>query len=80
MKARIEGATDFFLSHNEVILGKNAAPRYRLALVRVDPRGPEHDQVRYLEDPFATTELGGFDATGVRGDWGKSWAKGCEPF
>ncbi len=80
VKARIEGATDFFLTHNEVILGKNAAPRYRLALVRVDPRGPQHDQVRYLEDPFATTELGGFDATGVRGDWEKSWAKGREPF
>lgn len=80
VKARIDGASDYFVTHNEVMLGKNAAPRYRLALVRVDPRGPGHDQVRYLADPFATTELGGFDATGVRGDWGKSWAKGCEPF
>ena len=40
VKARIDGATDFFVTHNEVMTGKNAVPRYRLALVRVDPRGP----------------------------------------
>ncbi|TXI55355.1 helicase-related protein [Mycolicibacter arupensis] len=80
VKARIEGAKDFFITHNEVMTGKNAAPRYRLALVRVDPRGPQHDQVRYLDDPFATTDLGDFDATGIRGDWDKMWAKGREPF
>ncbi|BCI82286.1 RNA helicase [Mycolicibacterium sp. TY66] len=80
VKARIDGATDFFVTHNEVILGKNAAPRYRLALVRVDPRGAEHDEVRYLDNPFASTDLGGFDATGIRGDWKKMWDKGTEPF
>lgn len=80
VKARIEGATDFFITHNEVMTGKNAVPRYRLALVRVDPRGAQHDEVRYLDDPFATTELGDFDATGIRGDWEKQWAKGKQPF
>ncbi len=80
VKARIEGAKDFFITHNEVMTGKNAAPRYRLALVRVDPRGPQHDQVRYLDDPFVTTDLGDFEATGIRGDWNKMWAKGSEPF
>lgn len=50
VKARIDGATDFFVTHNEVMLGKNAAPRYRLALVRVDPRGVEYDDVRYLDN------------------------------
>lgn len=80
VKARIDGADDFFVTHNEVMTGKNAVPRYRLALVRVDPRGAQHDQVRYLDDPFATTDLGGFDATGVRGDWAKTWAKGRDPF
>ena len=30
---------DFFVTHNEVMTGKNAVPRYRLALVKVDPRG-----------------------------------------
>lgn len=80
VKARIDGTEDFFVTHNEVMLGKNAAPRYRLALVRVDPRGPQHDEVRYLDDPFATTDLGSFDATGIRGNWAKEWAKGQEPF
>lgn len=80
VKARIEGSTDYFVTHNEVLMGKNAVPRYRLALVRVDKRGPEFDEVRYLDDPFATVELGGFDAMGVRGDWAKSWAKGKAPF
>ncbi|KHL03147.1 helicase-related protein [Sinomonas humi] len=80
VKARIDGAEDFFITHNEVMTGKNAVPRYRLALVRVDPRGPQHDEVRYLDDPFATTDLGDFDATGLRGDWAKMWAKGTDPF
>lgn len=80
VKARIEGSDDFFISHNEVLTGKNAAPRYRLALVRVDQRGPDFDQVRYLDDPFATTTFGDFDATGLRGDWAKMWSRGTEPF
>lgn len=80
VKARLAGAADFFVTHNEVITGKNAAPRYRLALVRVDPRGPEFDDVRYLADPFRTVELGGLDVTGIRSDWEKTWVKGRSPF
>lgn len=80
VKARLDGAKDFYITHNEVMTGKNAVPRYRLALVRVDPRGPAQDEVRYLDDPFATTNLGDFEATGIRGDWAKMWAKGQEPF
>lgn len=80
VKARLDGAKDFFVTHNEVMVGKNAVPRYRLALVRVDPRGPDHDEVRYLDNPFASTDLGDFDATGIRGDWNKMWNKGTEPF
>ena len=38
VKGRIAGAKDFFVTHNEVILGLNSAPRYRLALVRVVTR------------------------------------------
>ncbi|ORA83335.1 helicase [Mycolicibacter kumamotonensis] len=80
VKARLDGATDFFVTHNEVMVGKNAAPRYRLALVKVDPRGTAHDEVRYLDNPFSSTDLGDFDATGVRGDWTKMWNKGVNPF
>lgn len=80
VKARLDGAKDFFVTHNEVMVGKNAVPRYRLALVRVDLRGPDHDEVRYLDNPFASTDLGDFDSTGIRGDWAKMWAKGTQPF
>ena len=45
VKARLEGAEDFFVTHNEVMLGKNAVPRYRLALVSVSPDGAEQDRV-----------------------------------
>lgn len=80
VKARLAGADDFFITHNEVMTGKNAVPRYRLALVKVDPRGAQYDEVRYLDDPFATTDLGDFAATGIRGDWNKMWGKGSQPF
>ncbi|OLL18361.1 MULTISPECIES: helicase-related protein [unclassified Rhodococcus (in: high G+C Gram-positive bacteria)] len=80
VKARFEGAEDFFVTHNEVMTGKNAVPRYRLALVRVDRRGAQYDEVRYLDDPFATTDVGDFDTTGIRGDWNKMWAKGKAAF
>ena len=80
VKARIEGSDDFFISHNEVMTGKNAAPEYRLALVRVDQRGASFDEVRYVSDPFATTEFGDFDATGITGKWATMWGRGREPF
>ncbi len=80
VKARIVGAEDFFVTHNEVLTALNSAPRYRLALVRVDPRGPGHDEVRYLESPFARFDAGDFDATGHRGKWETTWARGREPF
>jgi superfamily II DNA or RNA helicase len=80
VKARLAGAVDFFVTHNEVVLGRNAAPRYRLALVRVDPQRPEYDDVRYLDDPFKGVDVGDLAATGVRIDWAKTWAKGREPF
>ena len=80
VKARIDSATDFFVTHNEVMTGKNAVPRYRLALVRVDSRGAQYDEVRYLNDPFSATDLGDFEATGIRGHWAKMWAKGTLPF
>jgi superfamily II DNA or RNA helicase len=79
VKARLLGAEDFFITHNEVLTGKNAAPDYRLALVSVHPGGPQQDLIRYILDPFSTTELGGLEATGLRIDWKKTWAKGAGP-
>jgi superfamily II DNA or RNA helicase len=80
VKARIAGAEDFFVTHNEVLTALNSAPRYRLALVRVDPAGRQADEVRYLENPFDGFDAGGFDATGHRGKWDTTWARGREPF
>jgi superfamily II DNA or RNA helicase len=80
VKARLAGAADFWITHNEVITGKNAAPRYRLALVKVDPCGQEFDEVRYLSDPFANVEMGDFDAAGHKGDWARNWVRGKAPF
>jgi hypothetical protein len=80
VKGRIAGASDFFVTYNEVLHGKNAAPRYRLALVRVNPDGKHADEVRYLADPFARTELGSFAATGITGDWDAEWKRGGPPF
>ena len=80
VKARIEGAEDFYVTHNEVVTGKNAVPHYRLALVTVSPHGPEHDQVRYVAAPFTGVDFGDFAATGIRASWSKTWAAGTAPF
>ena len=52
VKARLAGAEDFFVTHNEVLTALNSAPRYRLALVRVDPRGAEHDDDPLPREPL----------------------------
>lgn len=80
MKARIEGADDFHVTHNEIVTGRNAAPDYRLAMVLVSAAGPERDRVRYVADPFAGVEFGDLPATGLRVSWPKSWATGVAPY
>ncbi|WP_066376443.1 helicase-related protein [Herbidospora mongoliensis] len=80
VKARIEGAEDFYITHNEIITGKNAVPDYRLALVTISAAGAEHDQVRYLSDPFAGVDFGDLAGTGIRAGWSKAWAAGTAPF
>lgn len=80
VKARIEGADDFFITYNEVLTGKNSVPGYRLALVRVSPESSSLDEVRYLDDPFAGTELGGLAATGLRIKWDPTFTSGHAPF
>jgi len=79
VKGRVVGAEDFFVTYNEVLFGKNAGAHHRLALVSVHPDGPAHDELCYLTDPFAHTELGSFAATGVRGDWNAMWNQGGPP-
>lgn len=80
VKARIEGAKDFYVTHNEVMTGLNASPRYRLAMIKVSPESPEMDEIRYLENPFDGYSAGDFASTATTGDWEKMWAKGKDPF
>lgn len=80
VKARLEGAEDFYVTHNEILTGKNAAPHYRLALVTVSKAGAGHDQVRYLTNPFADVDFGNLAATGIRASWSATWAAGTAPF
>jgi hypothetical protein len=79
VKGRVTGAEDFWVTKTEALTGKNAAIGFRLALVSVYPGSPEHDQVRYIVDPFRDIDFGDFAATGLVGDWDKEWARGGEP-
>jgi hypothetical protein len=79
VKGRVVGAKDFWVTKTEALTGKNAAAGYRLALVSVHPGGPEHDQVRYIVDPFRDVDFGDFAGTGIVGDWAKEWERGGDP-
>ena len=79
VKARVEGGHDFVVTHNEVNVGKNTQHGHRLVMVSLDPRGPEHDQVRYLVDHFRSVDLGGLYTEKVVLNWAKTWAQGGAP-
>ena len=79
VKARVEGADDFVVTHSEVMVGKNTTNAHRLVLVKVDPRGPEHDEIRYLIDHFRTVNLGSLFTEKVVLSWDKTWASGGTP-
>ncbi len=79
VKGRVLGAEDFHVTRQEVLSGKNSGPNFRLALVSVHPDGPEHDDVRYITDPFKDADFGDFAATDLVGDWNKEWSRGGAP-
>jgi superfamily II DNA or RNA helicase len=79
VKGRAAGAEEFWVTRTEALTGKNADGRYRLALVAVHPDGPDHDQVRYIPDPFRDIDFGDFNATGITGNWDKEWKRGGDP-
>jgi hypothetical protein len=81
VKGRVPGAANFVVTRTEVFHAKNVADAYRLALVVVDlDSGPEHDEVRYLANPFTHTEFGDFEATAIVGKWTDMWEKGRAPW
>ncbi len=79
VKGRVTGAEDFWVTKTEALTGKNAATGFRLALVSVHPDGQDHDEIRYIANPFRDIDFGDFAATGIIGDWHKEWARGGEP-
>jgi hypothetical protein len=79
VKARIAGANDFYITQTEIRMAQNTQPNYRLALVRVSPDGPEHDEVRYVADPAPGFESGALEMAGLRVKWDETWVSGREP-
>lgn len=79
VKGRIEGAVDFLITRNEVQTAKNLGPDYRLALVRVSIQGPEHDEVVYVDTPFARTHTDDFRQTKFGFNWQSMWQDGAAP-
>jgi hypothetical protein len=79
VKGRVLGAEDFQVTRTEVLRAKNVGERFRLALVAVHPDGPDHDEVRYIVDPFRGFEFGDFTTAAVRGVWAEEWARGQAP-
>lgn len=79
VKGRVVGAEDFVITLSEVLLAKNAAPAYRLALVEVDPgAAPGAEPVRYVRDPFPDLQLTSYVEKVVL-DWRDFWVRGTEP-
>jgi superfamily II DNA or RNA helicase len=79
VKGRIAGAQDFTITRNEVLHAKNVGDQYRLALVSVSPDGPEHDEVRYLTEPFRETSTDDFNVTKFVFHWKRMWEQGAHP-
>jgi len=78
VKGRIKGAPSFCITANEIAFAQTQGDRHRLALVSVDPAGPEFDDLRYVTGAFAT-----FQPTGTtrsyNEDWLQYWSRGGAP-
>lgn len=79
VKGRQLGADFFMITKSERIHGANLGDRSRLAMVAVHPDGPEHDEVRYLTDPFVEMDLGNFADTAILPPWQPHWDRGGPP-
>jgi superfamily II DNA or RNA helicase len=79
VKGRIEGASHFSISHNQVLTAMNTGINHRLALVRVSERGPQFDEIRYLTDYFRNYNMGDTDTAHLQIDWNRAWSRGKPP-
>lgn len=83
VKARIAGADTFTITRTEVLFALNTNPNHRLALVRVSPDGPEHDELRYVGNAFQGIEpawLTDFDVVSQNLSWKDWWERGVDPY
>ena len=68
------------VSHNQLLTGKNAEPRYRLALV-LGPQLPGGStEIRYVDQPFAKTEMQDYEAVYQYFDARAAWEGAKSPF
>ena len=79
VKGRIKGAEDFTITFNEVMTSLNTQPRYRLALVAVDPDDPAEDEVVYVEHPFEGMSFGAYKSGKMTVSWKDTWLRGLDP-
>ncbi len=78
VKGRIEGASTFTVTANEVAFARTQQGRHVLALVSVSPRGPAHDQLRYVHDAFAHIDPA-VTTLSYNERWNKYWQRGTQP-
>ena len=78
VKGRIEGADTFLVTTSELSFGQTQGVNHILALVQVSTNGPEHDEVRYVSDPFANLQISIGDASRNL-YWEHYWNLGEDP-
>lgn len=78
VKGRIEGADTFSITSSEVTLARTHPDRHRLALVKVSPDGPEHDEVRYVRNAFAHHAIATTTSSYTE-KWDAHWQAGGPP-
>lgn len=79
VKGRVLGAVDVVVTRTEILTGKTKGPEHRLAMVAVHPDGPDHDEIRYLVDPFAAEPDPSFFTDKVTMNWRRLWKAGGTP-
>ncbi len=80
VKGRIKGAETFTITRTEVLEAKNTHPRYRLALVAVDPEDPAQDELVYVPNPFEGVSFGEYSTAKLTLPWRQTWAMGRMPW
>lgn len=79
VKGRISGADTFVVTQNELRFAANVPDSYILAMVDVSPNGAEHDEIRYLRQPYGADLVLPFDAVAATLNWPNYFARGGTP-